>query len=70
MANTKLGGQTYINTMIKKHGSHEAYRQHMREIAAMGGKKGGVKGFASSIARAKSAGAKGGRISKRKPREA
>lgn len=45
--NTLEGGRAVVKTMTKKHGSYEAYQEHMREIASKGGKKTGViKGFA------------------------
>ena len=52
--------------MIKKFGSHEAYKEHMRSIAAKGGKNGRTGGFFANRAAAVLAGEKGGRISKRR----
>lgn len=40
---TKQGGSTLVETMVKKYGSHEAYRQAMRERATKGGKNGNKK---------------------------
>ena len=69
MAQTKAGGKTTIETMIKKYGSREAWCEHMRSLGAKGGKKGArdgaIKGFAANIERARIAGAKGGTISRR-----
>ena len=64
MAGTKAGGIKARETNIKLHGS-EFYSR----IGRMGGKAGDPtkKGFASNIERAKKAGAKGGKISKRGP---
>ena len=44
---TVSGVQKMRETMIKKHGSEEAWKAHMRENARKGGSKGGVKGFAA-----------------------
>jgi len=66
--NTPSGGKTYIQTMIKIHGSHEAFRQHMREIASKGGRKGTTGGFYANRELARRAGEKGGRISRRPKR--
>lgn len=74
MAQTKLGAERARQTNIEKHGSLEAYKQFMRDIAAQGGIKGKDGGFASQKVgpdgltgkeRARTAGAKGGRISRR-----
>ncbi len=71
MGNTKAGGQTLRETMIAKHGSEKAWKEHMRRIATKGGSngnkaRGSVKGFAAmsreEVARA---GSRGGRISRR-----
>ena len=63
MAGSKLGGQKAAATNIERHG-----RNFYREIGAMGGSRTGTKpkGFAANPELAKIAGAKGGRISKRK----
>ena len=40
MAGNKQSGKTLVETMIKKYGSYEAFRQSMRERAYKGGKNG------------------------------
>lgn len=65
MAQTKQGGQTLRDTMIRKHGSEEAWKAHLREIGSRGGKNGHTGGFASSRELAVRAGRIGGKISKR-----
>lgn len=64
MAGTKAGGLKARETNIKLHGI-----DYYKRIGRMGGKAGdpSKKGFASNIERAKKAGAKGGKISKRGP---
>ena len=64
MAGTKAGGLKARETNIKLHGI-----DFYKRIGRMGGKAGdpSKKGFASNIERAKKAGAKGGKISKRGP---
>ena len=64
MAGSKLGGLKARETNIKLHGI-----DFYKRIGSMGGKAGdpSKKGFASNIERAKKAGAKGGKISKRGP---
>ena len=64
MAGTKAGGLKVRETNIKLHGI-----DFYKRIGRMGGKAGDPtkKGFASNIERAKKAGAKGGKISKRGP---
>lgn len=64
MAGTKAGGLKARETNIKLHGI-----DFYKRIGRMGGKAGDPtkKGFASNIERAKKAGAKGGKISKRGP---
>ena len=64
MAGTKAGGIKARETILKLHGS-----DYFSRIGRMGGKAGDPtkKGFASNIERAKKAGAKGGKISKRGP---
>ena len=66
MANTKLGGLTLKQRMIAKFGSEDAYKAYMRSIAAKGGKLGTTGGFFADRDLARRAGAKGGRISRRK----
>ena len=61
MAGTKAGGQKAAATNLERHG-----RDFYREIGAKGGRNGHTGGFASNPELAKIAGAKGGRISKRK----
>lgn len=61
MPGAKLGGQKAAATNIERHG-----RNFYREIGAKGGRNGHTGGFASNPELAKIAGAKGGRISKRK----
>lgn len=69
MAGNTKGGETLRKTMIAKHGSIEAWKAHMREIAARGGQKTGVeKGFAANRELARIAGTKGGSISRRRKR--
>lgn len=79
MANNKQGGAKFVQTMIEKYGSYEAYRQAMRERGSTGGKNGKTGGFASEkigddgltgYERARVAGAKGGAISKRRKKDA
>lgn len=64
MAGTKAGGIKARETNLKLHGI-----DFYKRIGSMGGKAGDPtkKGFASNIERAKKAGAKGGKISKRGP---
>jgi len=68
MANTKIGGTRVKSTMIEKYGSEAAYKSHMQLIASIGGKATGMKGFALNPELARIAGAKGGRISRRLPK--
>lgn len=69
MSNTKLGGKKYRETMIAKHGSEEAWKEYMRNIAALGGTKSRGYAFAHGKVDPKYAAslgaAKGGRVSKR-----
>lgn len=64
MAGTKAGGLKTRETIYKIHGAN-----YYSRIGKMGGKAGDPtkKGFASDPERAKTAGAKGGKISKRGP---
>ena len=64
MAGTKAGGLKTRETIYKIHGA-----DYYARIGRMGGKSGDPtkKGFASNIERAKKAGAKGGKISRRGP---
>lgn len=61
MAGTIKGGQRAASTNKAKHGSDFYAR-----IGAMGGKKGRTGGFASNPELARVAGAKGGKISRRR----
>lgn len=61
MAGTKAGGQKAAATNLERHG-----KDFYREIGAKGGRNGHTGGFASNPELAKIAGARGGRISKRK----
>ena len=77
MAGTKTGGKKAAATNLERHGK-DFYREigamnlerhgkdFYREIGAKGGRNGHTGGFASNPELAKIAGAKGGRISKRK----
>ncbi len=69
MAGTVKGGIKLRETMIKKHGSEAAWKEWLRENASRGGKNGHTGGFAANRERARWAGAKGGRISRRKPKK-
>jgi general stress protein YciG len=60
MAGTKTGGKSAASTNKKKYGSDFYAR-----IGAKGGKKGTTGGFYANRNLAKTAGAKGGRISRR-----
>lgn len=60
MSGTKEGGKKASITNMKKHG-----KDFYARIGSMGGKWCGLKGFALDNERAKSAGRKGGLISKR-----
>lgn len=60
MAGTKTGGRAAAATNKAKYGS-----DFYAKIGAMGGKKGTTGGFAANRELARTAGAKGGRISRR-----
>jgi hypothetical protein len=60
MAGTKNGGKSAAATNKSKYG-----KDFYARIGAMGGKKGHTGGFAANRDLARSAGAKGGRISRR-----
>lgn len=60
MSGTKVGGQRAARTNKERHGS-----DFYKRIGSMGGKNGHTGGFASNHELAKTAGAKGGAISKR-----
>lgn len=66
MANTKAGGLKVRESMIKKYGSLEAWKEQQRINGAKGGKLGRTGGFAHPSSDPRAAGAKGGRISRRK----
>lgn len=61
MSGTKAGSEKAVQTIIKRHGSDFYAR-----IGAVGGKKGTTGGFAANRELARVAGAKGGRISRRR----
>ena len=61
-----LAKDRYLKSMIKKYGSMDAYRVHMRSLGAIGGKNGHTGGFAANRELARIAGAKGGKKSSRK----
>lgn len=65
MSGTKVGGQAAAATNKTKYGSDFYAR-----IGAMGGKKGRTGGFYANRDLARSAGAKGGRISRRTKKQA
>lgn len=73
MSNTKQGGEKYRATMIAKHGSEEAWREYLRNIAAVGGTKSRGYPFAHGKVdpreAAKLGAAKGGRISRRRKQD-
>ena len=61
MAGTKAGGAKCRDTNLRKYGA-----DYYKHIGSMGGKWCGPKGFALDPERAKTAGRKGGLISKRR----
>ncbi|HCH34575.1 MAG: hypothetical protein UY35_C0028G0013 [Candidatus Saccharibacteria bacterium GW2011_GWC2_48_9] len=65
MAGTKIGGTKAASTNKTKHG-----KDFYARIGAMGGKKGRTGGFAANPELARIAGAKGGRISRRRKKDA
>lgn len=75
MAGTKEGWLKAKQKMIVRYGSLEAFREHMADIGGQGGRNGNTGGFADEEVgkdgltgreRAMIAGAKGGRISRRR----
>ena len=58
-----------FKTMVEKHGGEEAAREWFRSIGRRGGSVKVPKGFALNPELAKTSGAKGGRISKRRSKE-
>ena len=78
MVQTKAGGKKYRETMIRKYGSEEAWKDYLRTIGSRGGANGNTGGFASSKIgkdgltgrmRAVLAGAIGGKKSKKTNRK-
>lgn len=65
MAGTKKGGEAAAVTNTSKYG-----KDFYKKIGAMGGKKGRTGGFFANRELARIAGAKGGRISRRRPKDA
>lgn len=66
MGQTKEGAAKARQTVLDRYGVDENGKSKLhKRIGAIGGKKTGVKGFALDRERARVAGAKGGRISKR-----
>ena len=63
MPGTKAGGLKAKKTNLERHGD-----DFYRKIGKKGGQNGHTGGFAANPALARIAGAKGGRISKRRPR--
>ncbi|HEX6462148.1 MAG TPA: hypothetical protein VFZ58_02615 [Candidatus Saccharimonadales bacterium] len=61
MSGTQKGGKTAAKTNVKRHG-----KDFYARIGAMGGKKSRGGGFAANRDLARLAGAKGGRISRRR----
>lgn len=64
MSGTKTGGQQAAQTNKDKYGP-----DFYKKIGSIGGKLGTTGGFAANRELASIAGAKGGRISKRRPKE-
>lgn len=60
MGGTKIGGLKARDTNLKRNG-----KDFYKRIGSLGGKVGGMKGFALNPELAKRAGRKGGKISKR-----
>jgi hypothetical protein len=63
MAGTMAGGKTAAATNKERHGA-----DFYKKIGSLGGKKGTTGGFYANRELAKTAGAKGGRISRRGPK--
>lgn len=66
---TPEGGQRFRETMIAKYGSEAAWKAFMAEIGKIGGKNGTGHVFGHGKVDPSVIGAKGGRISKRKPKK-
>ena len=64
---TKKGAKKYVETMINKYGSYEAWLEHLKSIGAKGGANGTGHTFAHGKADPAESGRKGGTISRRKP---
>ena len=62
-----LATKKWRETMLKKFGSEEAVHAHMQEMGRIGGKLSTTGGFYGHPERAKIAGAKGGKKSRRGP---
>ena len=65
MSQTAQGKITQRQSMIAKHGSEEAWKEYMRQIAAKGGRNGKGHAFAHGKVDPSLAGIKGGSISVR-----
>lgn len=65
MSQTAQGTLNTRQTMIAKHGSEEAWKEYMRQIASEGGKKGTGHAFAHGKVDPRTAGRKGGYTSRR-----
>jgi general stress protein YciG len=68
--NNAEGGKNMRQTMIQKYGSEEAWREFMRSIGTIGGKNGTGHVFGHGKVDPRVIGAKGGRISRRRPKKA
>lgn len=65
MSQTKEGLENARKTLYARYGGEEGYKEHMREIAALGGKAQVPKGFAKfSKEKLVEASAKGGRAAR------
>ncbi len=78
MSGTKNGWIKTKRSLIEKYGSEEAWKEHLRSIASIGGANGHTGGFSSTSVdsngltgseRARIYGRIGGQISRRKPRK-
>lgn len=54
-----------VMRMIKKHGSYAAWKEHMRDIASIGGRHGTTGGFFKNRELAREAGRKGGAMGRK-----
>lgn len=61
----KTRTEKFRETMIRKHGSYEAYLEYQRSISSKGGKVRVPKGFATNRELAREAGRKGGSASRK-----